>query len=1139
MGWKTGYLRAVNSVRNAFTSSKLEHWQDPSVVYVNTIDHHTPLRLLDETRDVFNSVREPKGETGHSIFIAHSDNPIQCRFKLYPDPFSVPVATATVDSEYDADWELTPLPSNWQMVSKGDIPIYTNFSFPWKRGSGLSTSVPRTNNPTGCYRVPFTVPKEWLKDSHDIFLILHGAGSGVDIFINSIRVAYGQDSMTETETCISTADLKEGENLLTMIVYRWTDGSYFEDQDQWWLSGVFRDIELQCRPKAGGILDYIVNTDMQDNKGVVSLTVKTIPGGTYLRAEILDAGKKVVASVSELALDSEQVSIDLNVPSPICWNTQSPYLYTLALTVTDENGGVVQVEGCQVGIRVVKIIDGQICVNNEPILVCGVNRHEWNPVGGKVMTEELMQQDIKLMKQLNFNAVRNCHYPNVHRWYELCDQYGMFVVDEANIETHGFTKAAHISILQCNPRWTQTYMTRIQAMVKRSRNHACIIGWSLGNESGCGPNMKLCADWIRETDPSRPVQYEGGSYNGDSPMLLGDGRDPYCTDIICPMYDGPLDIANVIEAEKPRIRPLVLCEYAHAMGNSSGGLHLYFKLFRSKDHPLLQGGFIWDFVDQGLSLPDHNDGHWGYGGDFGSESGADDKTFCINGMVFPDRTPHPGCFEAKYLQQPITFLFDGTKNSRKSGDNYRVNIELFSHCPPLAELDFSWDIRSSVAQGTISNGNCKVNKLTSRTFELELVKALAEARAISDKDQTSGLFLRVLARFKGETAWAEKGHILAEEMFELQNDGLGVPFDVPLPTSGMDIVSLSEDVIAIETRTYRAVFNKKNGHLLSFLPSSDIQELQRPEGMLKSSFFRAPIDNDMGGAEAMLPYAAMRAIASKMKQEVISYNGQWHKLGLDQLISKTTSVNVDVQNTKGGEKAILSVEQEFCHNKSVRFKTHTCYSFHSTSLSVDVSVEASNSTLSGTMSIPRIGTEIVLPGHYEQVRYLGCGPFECYPDRKAGAKMGVYTESNVDDMHVPYIWPGECGGRSDCQWVEMRSKQSKKAIRIEYAMPENFEVREEYFPGMDLSESEPAPAARPSGMRGAQFNASRYTVEELQAAKHQYELPNVNGDTPIKLHIDTAHMGIGGDVSWMPRLHKQYRVHAKTWDYRIRLSVTD
>jgi len=1236
--WKTPYLRCINTLKNCLDPlSRKEQWQDPTCFYDNAVTHHTPLRYLNSTEDAFTEVRQSKTLTKSDwvLFLASADKPANCSFKLYDSPDSVPVELLNTDNppaQVLNQLRTVQLPNNWQFLADEenqdeliDTPIYTNLQFPneLKRLTFLSTNVPKKSNPTGYYRLTFSLPAQWVENAQSgersVHIILHGAGSGVSAYVNGEYIGYGQDSMTETEFVIPSNLLKTEDNILNLVVYRWTDGSYLEDQDQWWLSGVFRDIELQCRVESpASLVDYVVTTltphkygnetlnsleklNKGEGTGLVKVsssfmcdTSLNLPDGNgdmsaNFKASIYDADNELVNSVeTEIPLNNESfdAEVEIEVPQPQLWSPALPYLYTLVLEVVDSRTGEnVQIEATRVGIRSVEIFNGQVLVNEKPITVCGVNRHEWDPYQGKVMTEEMMLKDVFLMKQLNFNAVRCSHYPNVHRWYELCSEHGLFVVDEANIETHGFTTGLHISLLQNNPRWEGALLSRVKAMVQRSRNYPAIIGWSLGNESGCGVNTRVCADWVRATDPSRFLQYEGGSFNGDSPMILGDGRDPYCSDVICPMYDSPLRAVQVVKEENkrhgvpedkvddrdrmrngklcaPKKRPFILCEYAHAMGNSSGNLHHYWELFRSDMHPQMQGGFIWDWVEQGLSVPQYMDGNFGYGGDFGPTSGKSDTRFCINGMVSADRIPHPACFEAKHLMQPVSFRL--RENTGEIVAIY-IDITCLSHCPPFSELAFEWEVfgfendkRLAYGEFSLKDEDCPYPSMfalpstdpADKCRTLGLQKAAKACTKLYENGHEY-LSLVVSAKLAVEKPWADKGYLIATQSFNA--DSLSTAFRVQFEnletvedvTGTLEVISRN-GIVQVVGPSYGSEFDCNKGKLLT-LHTGD-QNLIVPASGLSHSFYRAATDNDLGGLESMLPVEALKPIAAKIpfSKGVLSYDHQWKGVGLDKLVSKTTLVEIagdkdelikdeDFKNESLSQLRI-TVHEDHLHNNRVRFKTKTIYCYLASGILVDIDVAAQGSFVKNILSLPRVGAKLILSPELNKLTYLGCGPHETYPDRKKGAQLGVYS-TTVDDMHVAYMMPCENGGRADVHWASF-SGPNGESLRVSYAFPESDMINPEVIEGMDLNAKLPKRKDRPAGYNGAQFSASRYTVPELRKAMHQFELPEVDESSPIHVHFDTAHMGLGGDVSWLPKCKQQYLVgDTGRWRYQLKLEV--
>jgi beta-galactosidase len=547
----------------------------------------------------------------------------------------------------------------------------------WDAAAPCAADAP---NPTGCYRRTFELPPGWAAPGGRLVLCLEGVDAAARVWLNGVEIGYTQDSRLPAEWDV-TSIVREGTNTLALAVLRFCDGSYLEDQDRWRLSGVHRDVFLY-RTNATWLGDYAVRTDAVAPRGggaarvALTATVLASPGAAQepnaceLHAACYDpAGALVWQGVAEVAPAAAAplpprggpapsdgyprgtraggAALSFEVPAAALWTAETPALYTLVMTLRERAstsaqeappGRVLSVEATRVGIRSVEVSAKRLRVNGVAVTLAGVNRHEHDAASGHVVSEESMVGDIIAMKRLNFNAVRCSHYPNCARWYELCDAYGLYVIDEANIETHHFNREGYpVAYLADIKAWQPAFMERLTRMVARDRNHACIILWSLGNESGAGAAHAAMAAWARAHDPSRPLHYEGG------------GARTALTDVVCPMYDRVGTI--VADAENTdETRPVILCEYAHAMGNSGGGLSEYWAAFRR--HGALQGGFIWDWVDQGLdALTPDGRRYWGYGGDFGDA--PHDAQFCINGIVWPDRTPHPAALEARFLQQPL------------------------------------------------------------------------------------------------------------------------------------------------------------------------------------------------------------------------------------------------------------------------------------------------------------------------------------------------------------------------------------------------------------------------------------------------------------------------------------------------------
>ncbi|HGE7343344.1 TPA: beta-galactosidase, partial [Citrobacter youngae] len=614
-------------------------WENPGVTQINRLEAHPPFcswRCVDDARN-----HRPSSQR-----ISLNG---EWQFAWFATPEAVPESWL----EHDLPQAVALcVPSNWQM-SGYDAPIYSNITYPFPVNP---PSVP-TQNPTGCYSLTFSVEDAWL-DEGQTRIIFDGVNSAFHLWCNGRWVGYGQDSRLPSEFDLHDYLLR-GANRLAVMVLRWSDGSYLEDQDMWRMSGIFRDVSLLHKPTTQ-IRDLRINTRFNDDFSRATLAVEVRVAGNAsedLRVALqLWEGETLTAEttsplgseiIDERGAYHDRVTLRLNVEKPALWSAEAPNLYRAVVQLHTADGTLIEAEACDVGFRQVCIENGLLLLNGKPLLIRGTNRHEHHPVNGQVMDEATMVQDILLMKQNNFNAVRCSHYPNHPLWYTLCDRYGLYVVDEANIETHGMVPMNRLSD---DPTWLPAMSQRVTRMVQRDRNHPSIIIWSLGNESGHGVNHDALYRWIKSEDPSRPVQYEGG------------GANTAATDIICPMYarvdqDQPFPAVPKWSIKKwlsmpGEQRPLILCEYAHAMGNSLGGYAKYWQAFRQ--YPRLQGGFVWDWVDQSLIKYDDNGNPWSaYGGDFGDT--PNDRQFCMNGLVFADRTPHPALYEAKHAQQFFQF----------------------------------------------------------------------------------------------------------------------------------------------------------------------------------------------------------------------------------------------------------------------------------------------------------------------------------------------------------------------------------------------------------------------------------------------------------------------------------------------------
>ncbi|XP_011000564.1 PREDICTED: beta-galactosidase-like [Populus euphratica] len=997
------------------------------------------------------------------------------KFFLASDPASVPnkfYGTAYEDSE----WENLPVPSNWEMHGY-DRPIYTNVIYPFPVDP---PHVP-DDNPTGCYRTYFDIPKEW--QGRRILLHFEAVDSAFCAWINGVPVGYSQDSRLPaefeiTDYCYPCGSGKK--NVLAVQVFRWSDGSYLEDQDHWWLSGVHRDVLLLSKPQVF-IADYFFKSNLAENftyadiqvevkiESSIAIPKEKILANFTIEAALYDTGSWYDSEESANLLSSNVANLkrthspmgllgflgnvlEGKLEMPKLWSAEQPNLYVLVLSLKDATGQVVDCESCLVGIRQVSKAPKQLLVNGHPVIIRGVNRHEHHPRVGKTNIESCMIKDLVLMKQNNINAVRNSHYPQHPRWYELCDLFGMYMIDEANIETHGFYLCEHLKHPTQEQSWATAMMDRVISMVERDKNHACIISWSLGNEASYGPNHSAAAGWIREKDTSRLVHYEGG------------GSRTTSTDIVCPMYMRVWDIVKIAK-DPAESRPLILCEYSHAMGNSNGNIHEYWEAINSTFG--LQGGFIWDWVDQGL-LKDSGDGtkHWAYGGDFGDT--PNDLNFCLNGLTWPDRTPHPALHEVKHVYQPI-------KVSLKESRIKITNTHFFQ---TTQGLEFSWATQGDGYE--IGSGILSLPPIEPQSsYELEwesgpwyplLASSFAEE-----------IFLTITTTLLHSTRWVEAGHVVSSSQVQLPTTRKILPHVIKTTDAKVLIETLGDIVKVRLPSFWEITWNIQTGSVESW----KVGGVPVMNKGIFPCFWRAPTDNDKGG-------------------EKKSYYSRWKEARIDSIVYHTKSCSVkstanDIVKIEAVHVGATSCEEGSSSHSNALFTVNMIYTVYS---SGDLIIECNVIPSSELPPLPRVGVELHLEKSVDQIKWYGRGPFECYPDRKAAAHVGVY-EQNVSDMHVPYIVPGECSGRADVRWVTFQNKDGVGIFASTYGSS----------PPMQMS-------------------ASYYSTVELDRATHKEELAQGND---IEVHLDHKHMGVGGDDSWSPCVHDNYLVPAAPYSYSIRL----
>jgi beta-galactosidase len=856
-----------------------------------------------------------------------------------------------------------------------DKPIYTNIVYPFKADP---PRVPQ-NNPTGLYRRTFTIPESW--DGREVFLVFESIDSAALVWVNGQDVGYSEDSRLPAEFNI-TPYLRAGENTLSVQVMRWSTGAYLEDQDYWHMSGIQRDVFLYAKPKAH-IRDFTVRTafdgDYQDATLYVATYISDIPnaGDFSVEVELLDANgvtvfsqplvsdvKSTVNMYSDREAERNCAKVSQVVTAPHQWSAETPYLYTLVLTLKGTEGNAVDFESTRVGFRQIEIKNRQVLVNGRRMVVRGVDRHEHHAERGRALTVEDMRAEIIAMKRLNFNSVRTSHYPNHPAWYDLCDEYGLYVVDEANLETHGVHGE-----LSTSPVWATAYLERAMRMVLRDKNHACVCFWSLGNESFRGPHHASMAAWLRYYDPTRPVQYESG-YPG-----------PEITDILVPMYPG-LDWVREVLADATETRPMIMCEYAYAKGNASGNFKKFWDLVDSE--PSFQGGFIWDWHDKVLAhdLPDGRR-VLGYGGDLGCGTDypaiGEDPTQVFNGIVSVDLTPHPGAWEVKNVQAPVGFAANTTDLAE-----WKVRVRNKYQFLDLSHLDLFWEVTEDGV--TLQSGSLALS--TTPAGEEAIIELLAEP--IDSPRPGAEYWLNLRVSLREATPWAEAGHEIGWGQFALPKKPADTAARFLVSQTALSLAETESAVVFIG-QGFKIAFDRVSGSIASWKLGDRDLLLGGP----RERFYRPPTDNDyiLGNPGSFL--------------------SQWNEVGLDHLIRDVQSFEFGL--TGPGLAFVRVVSRYSGAESGAGISTEVTYK-----ITGEGEVEIACTVLvdESMPPLPRIGLELVLPTNYENLAWYGRGPWENYVDRKTAAMVGRY-ESTVADQYFPYIQPGECGGKEDVRWLTL------------------------------------------------------------------------------------------------------------------------
>ena len=1026
-------------------------WENEQVIGINKEDPHSNYVPYNTVSQAINDIKEnsPNYFTLNGIWkfnwVKHPN--------LKPDDF--------FQNDFDTkSWDEITVPSCWELKGYG-TPIYTNFTYPFEVNPPYVMGNPPSTytqieepNPVGSYKRNFMLPETW--DGNDIILHFEGVKSAFYIWVNGEKVGYSQGSCTPAEFNI-TDFVQAGENSISVEVYRWSDGSYLEDQDYWRLSGIYRDVYLYSVPKIH-IWDYFLTSTFNDDLSVANLNIDLelknsgAKGSQTCDVYLTRFGQmpdenSVITTIPIKQVSTKtglKISETVKIENPELWSAEIPNLYQVVFVLKDSEGNTQEVISTQYGFRKIEIKDQQLWVNNKSIKIKGVNRHEHDPETGRSVTLETMIRDVELFKQFNINTVRTSHYANDPDFLKLCDIYGVYVIDEANVESHGMGYGEES--LAKDSRWQKAHVDRVVRMVERDKNVPSVIMWSHGNEAGGGVNFTACTQAVKEIDTSRPVHYEGYSE---------------CADVESTMYP---DLARVDEeANSDDQKPFFICEYAHAMGNAVGNLQEYWDLINNSDR--LIGACIWDWVDQGLAkeIPGKEGEYfYAYGGDYGDQPNM--SNFCINGLTTPDRQITPKMEEVKKVYQNVFF----EAVDLAAGKINISNANLFIN---LNQYELSWELMRNGRQ--VQNG---------AFGSIDIAPGASKEITVpySANSSDGEYFINLYFTLKKDEIWADVGHIVASSQMQLP-DSLFIAEKVNVEDISPLKMEENDEDVTISGINFKMTFGKSAGTLTSLQYNGNTifqseKEIVRggmgfgpPPGAVQGgsettpkvnyeaiggpvpNFYRAPIDNDPkgGGRGPMGDAPTVQADLANLVTEVISFNVQ-------PINNRAVEIKTAVQSSDATSDYSVTTKS-----------TYTVYG--DGSIDVQTTFIPSNPDV----SLPKMGLMAELCPGYEYVEYYGAGPFENYIDRKSAAFIGNY-KTTVDDMFVSYIKPQDCGNRSEVRW---------------------FSVYNHSGYGLKVTSTD-----------FMNFSALHYTANDLASAAHPHELTK-RGNTILT--IDTAVRGLG------------------------------
>ena len=1094
------FLGAAGGVQASETTGNKPYWQDVQVVSVNKEYPRSAFMTYDDRTDALS------GKYENSPYYRLLNG----TWKFYFVDGYKQLPENITDADIDVSgWNDIKVPGNWELQGYGTA-IYTNHGYEFKPFNPQPPLLPE-ENPVGVYRRDIEVPAEWM--DRDIYLHVAGAKSGLYVYINGKEVGYNEDSKNPAEFLINP-HVKAGKNVLTLKIFRWSTGSYLECQDFWRISGIERDVFLYSQPKAA-VRDFRIKSTLDDTykNGILALEAdlrnhRDAATSLTFAYELLDKQGKVVASeektVNVPAGKQETVRFDKELANVLTWTSETPNLYKVLMTVKEE-GKVTEVIPYNVGFRRIEIkpieqLAGNgkpyvvMFVNGQPIKLKGVNIHEHNPATGHYVTEELMRKDFELMKQNNINSVRLCHYPQDRRFYELCDEYGLYVYDEANIESHGmYYDLRKGGTLGNNPEWLKPHMYRTINMFERNKNYPSVVIWSLGNEAGNGYNFYQTYLWLKQADKdwmARPVNYERAQWEWNSDMYV-------------PQYPG----AKWLEAvgKQGSDRPVVPSEYSHAMGNSSGNLWDQWQAIYK--YPNLQGGYIWDWVDQGFDAYDENGRHyWTYGGDYGVDAPSDGNFLC-NGIVSPDRTPHPAMAEVKYAHQNVAF----EAADLASGKFKVLNRFYFTN---LKKYMISYEVKANGK--TLKRGKVSLDVAPQQAAELDVPVSGLKPKA--DTEYFVNFAVTTVQPEEGVPA----GHEIAHEQFRLPIE----PLPVKLATAGspLEVKTIGDELIASSGKV-TFVFNKKTGVATSYKVNG--REFFKDGFGIQPNFWRAPNDNDYGnGAPKRLQVWKQSSKNFNVVESSIAMDGKDAVIKVDYLLAAgnlyrmtyrihpSGAVKVDAVFTSTDMKAAETEVSE-----ATRMATFTPGN--------DAARQAASK-----LEVPRIGVRFRLPSNMDQVTYFGRGPEENYVDRNASTMVGEYS-SKAWDLYFPYVRPQENGHHTDTRWLSL-TQGNGKGLTVRADSLIGFNALRNSVEDFDSEEALPHPR------QWSNFTPEEVANHDEAAAKDVLRrMHHINDIAPrdyVEVCVDLMQQGVAGYNSWGARPEPGYNLPANreySWGFTL------